>query len=161
MDGEGKDSGLPMKRQYNKSKLAYCQQVYNYLAKKVTAMKKDETKKKAGRPKKVEVKAKKSAEKKVTEEVKDIQLENNEVTVESAPMPQDDKELAMDVMKHVASEILAENGNSLDAIASTPREEVVEKVKEKIEEIKKVNNEKVNKRIDHVFGYLWNGQEMD
>ena len=39
--------------------------------------------------------------------------------------------------------------------------EMVEKAKEKITEIKKVNNERVNQRIDNIFGYLWNGQEMD
>ena len=40
-------------------------------------------------------------------------------------------------------------------------EEMVEKAKEKIAEIKKANNERVNQRIDNIFGYLWNGQEMD
>ena len=40
-------------------------------------------------------------------------------------------------------------------------DEMIEKTKEKIEETKKVNNNGANQRIDNLFGYLWNGQEMD
>jgi hypothetical protein len=75
--------------------------------------------------------------------------------------PEDDKVFQEQVMKHVASEILVEKNNNLDELLSMNEEEVVEKAKEKITEIKKVNNDRVNQRIDSVFGYLWNGQEID
>ena len=74
---------------------------------------------------------------------------------------EDDKAFQEQVMKHVASEILVEKNNNLDELLSMNEEEVVEKAKEKITEIKKVNNDRVNQRIDSVFGYLWNGQEID
>ena len=38
---------------------------------------------------------------------------------------------------------------------------VTEDYEKKIAEIKKANNERLNQRIDNIFGYLWNGQEMD
>ncbi len=41
------------------------------------------------------------------------------------------------------------------------QEETVDKPKENITETKKINNNRVNQRIDNIFGYLWNGQEMD
>jgi len=75
--------------------------------------------------------------------------------------PEDDKVFQEQVMRHVAGEILAEKNNSLDELLTMNEEEMVEKAKEKITEIKKVNNERVNQRIDNIFGYLWNGQEMD
>jgi hypothetical protein len=75
--------------------------------------------------------------------------------------PEDDKVLQEQVMRHVASEILVEKNNNIDELLAMNGEEMVEKAKEKITEIKKVNNERVNQRIDNIFGYLWNGQEMD
>ena len=75
--------------------------------------------------------------------------------------PEDDKVLQEQVMRHVASEILVEKNNNIDELLAMNGEEKVEKAKEKITEIKKVNNERVNQRIDNIFGYLWNGQEMD
>ena len=75
--------------------------------------------------------------------------------------PEDDKVLQEQVMRHVASEILVEKNNNIDELLAMNGEEMVEKAKEKITEIKKVNNERVNQRIDNMFGYLWNGQEMD
>ena len=75
--------------------------------------------------------------------------------------PENDKVFQEQVMRHVASEILVEKNNNLDELLTMNKEEMVEKAKEKITEIKKVNNERVNQRIDNIFGYLWNGQEMD
>lgn len=75
--------------------------------------------------------------------------------------PEDDKVFQEQVMRHVASEILVEKNNNIDELLAMNEEEMVEKAKEKITEIKKVNNERVNQRIDNIFGYLWNGQEMD
>lgn len=124
------------------------------MAKKITNAKKNETKK-------VSDKKQKAVKKVEAVKVQDTVTEKEDIKVEVATMPEDDKELAMDIMKHVASEILSENGNDLKKIEETPQKEVVEKVKEKIEAIKNVNNEKVNTRINHIFGYLWNGQEMD
>lgn len=74
---------------------------------------------------------------------------------------EDDKVFQEQVMRHVASEILVEKNNSLDELLDMNEEEMIEKAKEKITEIKKVNNNRVNQRIDNIFGYLWNGQEMD
>jgi len=74
---------------------------------------------------------------------------------------EDDKVFQEQVMRHVASEILVEKNNNIDELLAMNEEEKVEKAKEKITEIKKVNNERVNQRIDNMFGYLWNGQEMD
>jgi hypothetical protein len=106
---------------------------------------------------------------KVTEETEAIddlaQAEEAEMVempnVEAEAMPEDDALFQEQVLRHVASEILVEKNNSLNDFVSTPKEEMVEKAKEKIEEIKKINNQKVNDRIDQLFGYLWNGQEMD
>lgn len=86
-------------------------------------------------------------------------VEENHVDIEQ--MHENDKELKEQVLKHVASEILAEKNNSLEEYMSIPKEEMLDKAKEKIEDIKKINNQKVNDRIDHLFGYIWNGQEMD
>ena len=104
----------------------------------------------------------KKAEKLVVETVMEEVDTNNElIDVEEAEMPEEDEKLKEQVLKHVASEILVEKNNDLDEFVNTPKEEMVEKAKEKIEDIKKINNHKVNERIDHLFGYLWNGQEMD
>ena len=75
--------------------------------------------------------------------------------------PEDDKVFQEQVMRHVASEILVEKNNDINELLTMNEEEMVEKAKEKITEIKKANNERVNQRIDNIFGYLWNGQEMD
>jgi hypothetical protein len=107
----------------------------------------------------------KKAEKPVVEAVETVMEEvdtNNElIDVEEAEMPEEDEKLKEQVLKHVASEILVEKNNDLDEFVNTPKEEMVKKAKEKIEDIKKINNHKVNERINHLFGYLWNGQEMD
>ena len=107
----------------------------------------------------------KKAEKPVVEAVETVMEEvdtNNElINVEEAEMPEEDVKLMEQVLRHVASEILVEKNNDLDEFVNTPKEEMVERAKEKIEDIKKINNHKVNERIDHLFGYLWNGQEMD
>lgn len=104
----------------------------------------------------------KKAEKLVVETVMEEVDTNNElIDVEEAEMPEEDEKLKEQVLKHVASEILVEKNNDLDEFVNTPKEEMVERAKEKIEDIKKINNHKVNERIDHLFGYLWNGQEMD
>ena len=111
--------------------------------------------------------------KQVTEEVVEVQqtetvaLEEAEKaketteTIVTEEMPKDDKELQKQVLTHVASEILAEKGNDEEEFINTPTEELVEKAKEKIEEIKKINNDRVKTRINNLFGYLWNGQEID
>lgn len=85
--------------------------------------------------------------------------DNNNFVTEKEP--ETDGELKEQVIKHVASEILAEKNNDIDKVVNMPKELVVEKAKEKINEIKKLNNNRVNARIDGIFGYLWNGQEMD
>ena len=107
----------------------------------------------------------KKDEKLVVEAVETVMEEvdtNNElIDVEEAEMPEEDEKLKEQVLKHVASEILVEKNNDLDEFVNTPKEEMVKKAKEKIENIKKINNHKVNERINHLFGYLWNGQEMD
>lgn len=123
------------------------------MAKKETSTKKTTTKAKKTTEKKIRVSKKVNTE--------NVTVEEKPVEVETKPVPEDDKELMMDVMKHVASEILADNGNNAESLNEMPQDEVVEKVKEKIDDIKKINSDKVNKRIDNVFGYLWNGQEVD
>ena len=109
--------------------------------------------------------SRKKDEKPVAEAVETVMEEvdtNNElIDVEEAEMPEEDEKLKEQVLKHVASEILVEKNNDLDEFVNTPKEEMVKKAKEKIEDIKKINNHKVNERINHLFGYLWNGQEMD
>lgn len=65
-----------------------------------------------------------------------------------------------DLYKESVVESEQEN-NDLDELLTMNEEEVVEKPKETIKETKKVNNNRVNQRIDNIFGYLWNGQEMD
>ena len=125
------------------------------MAKKETNTKKVSTKKAA---------EKKTASKKVEEKkpkLKEVKVEDELIEVEVATVPESDKDLAVDIMKHVAQDMLAETGNDLEKLKEIPEEEVIEKVKDRIETIKKVNNEKVNTRIDNIFGYLWNGQEMD
>jgi len=54
-----------------------------------------------------------------------------------------------------------QKNNDLDELLTMNEEEVVEKPKENIKETKKVNNNRANQRVDNIFGYLWNGQEMD
>ena len=93
------------------------------------------------------------------EEVEKPELNYEEIYKEQ--MPEEDTLFQEQVIRHVASEILVENNNSIDDLINMATEDVVEKAKEKIEEIKKINNERVNARIDNIFGYLWNGQEMD
>jgi len=109
--------------------------------------------------------SRKKDEKPVAEAVETVMEEvdtNNElIDVEEAEMPEEDVKLMEQVLRHVAGEILVEKNNDLDEFVNTPKEEMVEKAKEKIENIKKINNHKVNERINHLFGYLWNGQEMD
>jgi hypothetical protein len=105
--------------------------------------------------------SRKKAENPVVETVMEEVDTNNElIDVEEAEMHEEDEKLKEQVLKHVASEILVEKNNDLDEFVNTPKEEMVEKAKEKIENIKKINNHKVNERINHLFGYLWNGQEM-
>lgn len=89
--------------------------------------------------------------------IEDINLEN----VETEQVLKDDVLFQEQVLKHVASEILAEKNNSIEEFLDIPQKEMINKAKEKIENIKKINNQKVNDRIDNLFGYLWNGQEMD
>ena len=109
--------------------------------------------------------SRKKDEKPVAEAVETVMEEvdtNNElIDVEEAEMPEEDVKLMEQVLRHVAGEILVEKNNDLDEFVNTPKEEMVEKAKEKIENIKKINNHKVNERINHLFGYLWNGQEID
>ena len=85
--------------------------------------------------------------------------EANNITTEEEP--ESNEEFKEQVMKHFASEILVEKNNDIEEFLSMAEDEMIEKTKEKIEEIKKVNNDRVNNRIDNLFGYLWNGQEMD
>lgn len=103
---------------------------------------------------------KKVAAKKV-ENIEEVAITEPVQTVVVENEPEDDKVFQEQVMRHVASEILVEKNNNLDEMLSMNEDEVVEKAKEKIAEIKKVNNDRVNQRIDSIFGYLWNGQEMD
>jgi hypothetical protein len=93
--------------------------------------------------------------------MEEVDTNNELIDVEEAEMPEEDVKLMEQVLRHVAGEILVEKNNDLDEFVNTPKEEMVEKAKEKIENIKKINNHKVNERINHLFGYLWNGQEMD
>lgn len=147
------------------------------MAKKETT-KKTETKKTA--TKKVTAKEKKPTTKKTqakkTTPKKEVVINEPKIEVEEkaileaeAPMvnivkedvQENDADFKKQVLKHVVSEMLAEKNNSLNEFVNTPREEMFENLKEKIENIKKINNKKINERIDSVFGYLWNGQEMD
>jgi len=73
---------------------------------------------------------------------------------------EDDKKLHDEVLQQVANDILADNDNSITKVMDMPREEMVEKAKEKIDDFKK-NNKETAKRVDNMFGYLWNGQEVD
>lgn len=94
----------------------------------------------------------------------DNSIKENQVILDNVDVeriPESDEEFKEQVLKHVASEILVEKNNSLEEYMNTPQEEIIDKAKEKIENIKKINNQEVNNRIDHLFGYLWNGQEMD
>lgn len=56
---------------------------------------------------------------------------------------------------------LSIKNDSLDELLTMSEEEVVDKAKEKITETKNINNNRANQKIDNIFGYLWNGQEMD
>jgi hypothetical protein len=55
--------------------------------------------------------------------------------------------------KEVVESVISENNNDINDFASNTQEET--------ENVNKINNHKVNERIDNMFGYLWNGQEMD
>ena len=131
------------------------------MAKKETTTKKATTKKTT--TKRV---TSKKANTKTTEPIVEVKKDetpilNYEELYVKESVPEKDEELQKQVVKHVASEILAEKNNDINEFMSTPQDEMLDKVKEKIENIKKINNQKVNDRIDNLFGYLWNGQEMD
>ena len=95
-----------------------------------------------------------------TEEV--IEVEKPELNYEDL-YKESDKSVVVEneQEKNEVSQEQVEENNDLDELLTMNEEEVVEKAKEKITEIKKVNNERVNQRIDNIFGYLWNGQEID
>jgi len=131
------------------------------MAKKETTTKKATTKKTT--TKRV---TSKKANTKPTEPIIEIEKDetptlNYEELYVKENVPEKDEELQKQIVKHVASEILVEKNNDINEFMSTPQDEMLDKVKEKIENIKKINNQKVNDRIDNLFGYLWNGQEMD
>ena len=136
--------------------------------KKVTAKEKKPTTKKTTVKKTTPKKEVVKEETKVVNEPK-IEVEEKVTLEAEAPMvnivkedvQENDSDFQKQVLKHVVSEMLAEKNNSLNEFVKTPREEMFENLKEKIENIKKINNKKINDRIDSVFGYLWNGQEID
>lgn len=110
---------------------------------------------------------KKQQKKKVTKKddniVNEPMVKQEEVLTEvqeETPSVEDDEKLHDEVLKQVANDILADNDNSVSKMMDMPREEIVEKAKEKIDDFKK-NNKETAKRVDNMFGYLWNGQEID
>lgn len=125
--------------------------------KKKVSTKKTTTTKSSSKPKKVKVE--KDVEV-VTEEKVDMEEpEQNYITKD---IPENPEEFKKDIITNVVKNMVIEEGEGiLGNINEEHREEIIDKIKERIEDIKKINNDKVNNRIDNVFGYLWNGQEMD
>jgi hypothetical protein len=102
---------------------------------------------------------KKTTAKKTTKKVADKKVEKTEEVAIIEPVHSEE---IVDVkVPELNYEDLYKESDKSVVVENEPEEENVEKVKEKITEIKKVNNERVNQRIDNMFGYLWNGQEMD
>lgn len=98
----------------------------------------------------------------VVEQVPIIEeFEAESVVVETSEDASLGEEIKDNVLDEVASEMLAEKGNSINEFIKMPKNEMIQKAKEKIQNIKNKNNEKINEKIDNLFGYLWNGQEIE
>lgn len=105
-------------------------------------------------------KTKKTA--KVVKKQETVVVEEPKTEYVKETIPEDAEEFKKQILTNVVSNMVAEEGEGiLGNLNEEHREEIIEKVKERIENIKSVNNDKVRNRIDNVFGYLWNGQEMD
>lgn len=130
--------------------------------------KKDKSTKKVSSKKSVVSKPQNKLE--IVPSVEEMEVVTEESTVVEEPeqeyvtkqIPEDVDEFKKDIITNVVKNMVADEGEGiLGKINEEHKEEILEMVKERIENIKKINNEKVNTRIDNVFGYLWNGQEMD
>ena len=98
----------------------------------------------------------------VVEQVPIIEeFEAESVVVETSEDSSLGEEIKDNVLDEVASEMLAEKGNSINEFIKMTKNEMIQKAKEKIQNIKNKNNEKINEKIDNLFGYLWNGQEIE